>query len=47
MFDIDANLKKVYEELGCIVKHLDTNKTHNELEKEILNAYEYLLLMVK
>ena len=31
-------IKKVYEELGCIVKHLDTNKTHNELEKEILNA---------
>ena len=31
-------IKKVYEELGCIVRHLDTNKTYDELEKEILNT---------
>lgn len=31
-------IKKVYEQLGCIVTHLDINKTIEELEKEILNT---------
>lgn len=31
-------IKKVYEELGCIVSHLDINKTFSELEYDILNT---------
>ena len=31
-------IKKVYEELGCIVSHLDINKSYDELEKTILNT---------
>ena len=31
-------IKKVYEELGCIVSHLDVNKTFSELEHDILNT---------
>ena len=31
-------IKKVYEKLGCLVKHLDINKPYDELEKDILNA---------
>ncbi len=31
-------IKKVYEKLGCIVSHLDTDKSFEELENEILNA---------
>ncbi len=29
---------KVYKKLGCIVSHLDINKTYTELEKEILGS---------
>ena len=31
-------IKKVYDELGCIVSHLDINKTYSELERDILNT---------
>ena len=31
-------IKKVYEELGCIVSHLNINKTFSELEYDILNT---------
>ena len=31
-------IKKVYEELGCIVSHLDINKPFDELEQDILNT---------
>ena len=31
-------IKKVYEELGCIVSHLDINKMFSELEYDILNT---------
>jgi dipeptidase E len=31
-------IKKVYEELGCTVSHLDINKTFSELEHDILNT---------
>ena len=31
-------IKKVYEQLGCIVTHLDVNKSFDELEKDILNT---------
>ena len=30
-------IKKVYENLGCNVSHLDINKSYEEIEKEILN----------
>ena len=31
-------IKKVYEELGCTVTHLNINKTYEELEKDILSS---------
>ena len=31
-------IKKVYEELGCTVSHLDISKTFSELEYDILNT---------
>lgn len=31
-------IKKVYEELGCIISHLDINKRFDELEHDILNT---------
>ena len=31
-------IKKVYEELGCIVSHLNINKSFDELEHDILNT---------
>ena len=31
-------IKNVYEKLGCIVSHLDINKSYEEIEKNILNT---------
>lgn len=31
-------IKKIYEELGCIVSHLNTNKSYNDIKKDILNT---------
>ena len=31
-------IKKVYENLGCIVSHLDINNSNEEIEKEILST---------
>ena len=31
-------IKKVYEKLGCIVSHLDTNKSYDDIKKYILNT---------
>ena len=31
-------IKSVYESLGCIVSHLDINKSSEEIEKEILST---------
>ena len=31
-------IKKVYEELGCTISHLEINKAFSELEHDILNA---------
>ncbi len=31
-------IKKVYENLGCIVSHLDINKTYKEIQKDVLNS---------
>ncbi len=31
-------IRKIYEELGCIVSHLDINKPYEEIEKDVLNS---------
>ena len=31
-------IKKVYEQLGCTVSHLEINRTYNELKEDILSA---------
>ena len=31
-------IKKVYEKLGCIVSHLDINKSYDDVKKDILNT---------
>ena len=31
-------IKKVYENLGCIVYHLNTNKQYEDIEKDILDT---------
>ena len=31
-------IKKVYENLGCIVSHLDINRTYKEIQEDILNS---------
>ena len=31
-------IKKVYEELGCIVSHLNINKSYEEIERDILDT---------
>ena len=36
--EYSEGIKKVYEELGCTVSHLEINKTFSELEHDILNA---------
>lgn len=33
-----AGIKKVYEQLGCIVSHLDINKSYDEIKKDILST---------
>lgn len=31
-------IKKIYENLGCIVSHLDINKTYKEIQEDVLNS---------